>query len=154
MDNDYISSPEQGDEMLDPSMEGESGANQSTDSGSKMRINGITAAGLLLVAGIFDLVNWIPVINHIASFTEALVFGFWFWKLGIGWKNPRVLASGAVGLLVSAVPALSALPETIFSVAVIIGLVAAEDKLGIKIPTPGNIGGAGGVSKPPPLPGA
>ncbi len=153
MDNDYISSPEQGDELLDPSMEGESGAYQKTSSGSTMRINGITAAALLTVAAIFDLVNWIPVINYLASFTQVLVFGFWFWKLGVGWKNPRVFASGAVGTLVSAIPALSVVPETIASVAVIIGLIAAEDKLGIKIPTSGKIGGTGGVSTPPPLPG-
>ncbi len=154
MDNDHISSPEQGDELLDPSMRGESGGIQKVEKRSKKRISGMAAVALLIVAAIFDLINWIPIVNFIASFAEMLVFGYWFWKLGVGWKNPRVFASGAVGAIVTAIPALSAIPETIASVAVIIGLVTAEDKLGIKIPTPGNIGGAGGVSTPPPLPGA
>jgi hypothetical protein len=156
MDNDYISSPEiNGDspnrtmeEMADRSAESESSP---TGNNSARRISGLTAVGLLTVAGIFDLINWIPIVNYIATVGETLVFGFWFWSLGLGWNNPRVLASGAVGLIVSAIPAISALPETILSVAVIIGIVTAEDKLGIKIPIPGTGTGVG-VSTPPPLP--
>lgn len=155
MDNDYISSPELSGDSPDSPMEGgDESTTLKSNSGSKSRISGMTAAALITVAALFDAINWIPILNYASSFTQAIVFGFWFWSLGIGWKNPRVFASGAVGLLVSAVPALSALPETIISVAVIIGLVTAEDKLGIKIPTPGNLGGGGGVSTPPPLPGA
>lgn len=155
MDNNYISSPElSGDSPDSPMEDGVNSTSVKSNSGSTQRINAMTGAALITVAVFFDLINWIPVLNYIASFTEAIVFGFWFWKLGVGWKNPRVFASGAVGLLVSAIPALSALPETLLSVAVIIGLITAEDKLGIKIPTPGNLGGgAGGVSTPPPLPG-
>lgn len=158
MENDYISSPEiSGDSpnqpletMIEESVESEYESASSGNS-QKKRISGLTAIGLLAVAGIFDLINWIPIVNYIATVGETLVFGFWFWSLGLGWKNPRVLASGAVGIIISAIPALSALPETILSVAVIIGLVTAEDKLGIKIPISGTGTGVG-VSTPPPLP--
>lgn len=142
MDSEYISSP---DYMEDAPQE-----TQSTSKGDgHRRISNLAVGGLLAVAALFDLVNWIPVVNYIAAAAEVVVFGFWFWKLGIGWTNPRVFASGAVGLIVGAIPALSAVPETIASVAVIIALTTAEDKLGVKLPMPGT---TGGISTPPPLP--
>lgn len=102
--------------------------------GKPQRIDNITAGLMITVAVVFDLISLIPVVNIISAVAATLIFGLWFLLLGIGFANPKRIATWATGLLVEAIPFLSILPGLTIAVAVTIFMIKLEDKTGLKIP--------------------
>lgn len=101
------------------------------------RINNFQGASLILVAIILDLLSLIPVVNILVSGLAVLIFGVWFYMLGVGFINPRRFAAAAMSFLVEIIPFISWLPGITVAVITTIIMVKSEDKLGIKLPVPG-----------------
>jgi hypothetical protein len=101
------------------------------------RINSLNAGLLILAAIIFDLLSIIPLINVITAFVAWLIFGVWFYLLGVGFMNPKRFATIAVSLIIGVIPVLSVLPELTVAIIAIIIMVKSEDKFGLKIPLSG-----------------
>jgi hypothetical protein len=105
--------------------------------GESSRIPETTAFLMIGTALFFDLLSIVPVVNWIAAIFAWMTFGLWFLMRGVGFINPKKLATWGVAALIGLIPALSAIPELTLAVAVTIMLVRAEDRLGIPLPTPG-----------------
>lgn len=103
----------------------------------KSRINNFSAGSLILVALLLDLVSLIPVVNIVSSFLAILIFGVWFYILGVGFINPKRFATAIIALVVEMVPVISWLPGLTAAVIATVIMVKSEDRLGIKIPSIG-----------------
>lgn len=100
------------------------------------RISNFQGACLIVVALFFDLLSLIPVVNVLVSGLAVLLFGVWFYMLGVGFINPRRFVTAAITYLMETIPFISWLPSLTVAVTAIILMVKSEDKLGIKIPVP------------------
>ncbi len=93
-------------------------------------INFIELLLMLLVAGIFDLMSLIPILNFAVWIFAWLTFWFWFKMKGISLvtDKKRLLTVGGVSFI-ELVPALSALPSWIALILIIYFLNKAEKNL-------------------------
>lgn len=82
---------------------------------------------MLLVAGIFDLISLIPVLNFVVWVFAWLTFWFWFKMKGISLitDKKRLLTVGGVSLI-EIIPAISILPSWIALVVIIYSINKAE----------------------------
>lgn len=93
-------------------------------------INFIELLLMLLVAGVFDLMSLIPILNFAVWVFAWLTFWFWFKMKGISLitDKKRLLTVGGVSFI-ELIPALSALPSWIALVLIIYFLNKAERTL-------------------------
>ena len=110
------------------------------------RIDNIIAGLMIFTALIFDVLSIIPWVNIITDIAAILLFGLWFMLLGVGFMNPRRIATWATAGIIEAIPILSILPGITVGVAATIFMVKLEDKTGLKIP--GKVGGGGKLPTP------
>jgi hypothetical protein len=87
---------------------------------------------MIIVALILDAASIIPIVNFFAVFVAVLVFGIWFYVLGMGVINPIKLAAPFTGIVIEAIPAISAVPAITLSIIITYLLIKVEDKTGIK----------------------
>ena len=92
------------------------------------RIDNITAGLMIAVAVVLDLISLIPFVNLISGLAATLIFGLWFFFRGVGFVNPRRIATWAAGLIVEAIPFLSILPGLTIAVTATIVMIKLEDK--------------------------
>ena len=103
----------------------------------RQRINSVTTIFMVTTAIIFDLISLIPIVNIVSELVAYVVFGVWFYLLGVGFMNPKRFATAAVSAVIGFIPFVSMLPELTIAVVVVIFMVKSEDKLGIKLPSLG-----------------
>ncbi len=98
------------------------------------RISLLSATGLILTAFILDVGSLIPLVNWITAGMATIIFGIWFYLLGISFINPKLLGSALVSFIIETIPFLSWLPSLTAAVIAVIIIVKSEDRLGIKLP--------------------
>lgn len=103
------------------------------DDKPRSRIDNTTASFMIVVALIFDLLNWIPFVNIVIAIIAWLIFGLWFYIKGVGFLNPRRLATAAGGFLIEVIPLLAWLPGLTTAIIITIIMVKSEDRLGINV---------------------
>lgn len=87
---------------------------------------------MIIVGLILDLASIIPGINFFVDFVAVLVFGIWFYVLGMGVINSKKLAGPIAAVIVEAIPAISIIPSITLSIIITYFLIKAENKTGIK----------------------
>ncbi len=103
------------------------------------RIKTWVFCAMLIVAIILDLVSLIPAANDITLVIAGILFGLWWWKLGLGFLNLKKIITYSLSVIVEAVPILAVLPAVTLAVVVTFVISRGEDKLGISI-MPGKFG--------------
>jgi hypothetical protein len=93
------------------------------------RISNFTAGLMVIVALLFDLVGIIPLVNILSQFTALLIFGLWFFFLGVGFINPQRFAAALISTVIELIPFVSILPGLTVAVIICIVTVRTEDKL-------------------------
>jgi len=101
----------------------------------KYRVSRKAFIWMLIFAIILDLISLIPAINVITLGVGAVLFGIWWWKLGLGLINPKKVVTYGVTAIVEAIPIVSWLPGLTVGVIVIFIYSRIEDKTGIKLPS-------------------
>ena len=98
------------------------------------RINTLNAIGLISLAALLDIISLIPLINIAVDLLAMIIFGLWFYLLGVGFINPRRFITALAALIVEFIPILSGLPGFTVAVIATIVMVKSEDRLGFKLP--------------------
>ena len=98
------------------------------------RIGLVSMIFMPMVAIFFDLLDIIPGINIVAAFGFWIVMAIWLFIMEVSMLSVRRLATAGVSIAIGIFPFLSALPQLTVAIIVIIGMVKAEDALGIKLP--------------------
>jgi hypothetical protein len=93
------------------------------------RISNLNAGLMVIVALLFDLVGVVPVLNIVTEFIALLIFGLWFFFLGVGFMNPRRFATVLIATVIELIPIVSILPGLTVAVIITIVTVRSEDKL-------------------------
>ncbi len=103
------------------------------------RLSKMAIGGLVTVAVIMDLLNWIPAIGSIVTAIGWVALNVFFYLKGISVFSGKKLATNLASITIGLIPVLEVLPETTVGIIAIIMFVKAEDKLGVKIPTTASI---------------
>ncbi|MEN9582655.1 MAG: hypothetical protein RL641_609 [Candidatus Parcubacteria bacterium] len=90
--------------------------------------------GLMLGAGLVDLVGLIPVTEDFTIWIFWGVVSFILSKKGVSMFDGKKLATMSVDIVIGLVPVFQALPEVTLGMAAVLAMIYAEDKSGIKIP--------------------
>ncbi|MEA1929547.1 MAG: hypothetical protein U9M92_01500 [Patescibacteria group bacterium] len=99
------------------------------------KISWLSAAFLIVVALVLDLISLIPIVNIIVAPTAWIIFGLWLYILGVGLLNMRRLAAPIISLIIEVIPAVSVIPSLTLAMIITIVIVRFEEKSGIKLPT-------------------
>ena len=79
------------------------------------------------IAGLFDLVNWIPFVNWVIELVAVIGFGIYVWVRGLkAWAN---IAGRLVEVAIESWPLVSILPGTMLGVATTFTIIAVLRKL-------------------------
>jgi hypothetical protein len=104
----------------------------------------ISIGFILLAAGIADLLSLIPFVGILTGTVFWILISVFLWKKGYGFVNGRRLATGGISMLAEWIPAIQAFPLTLVGAVVLIFLIKAEEKTGIRIPLKGKGGSSVG----------
>lgn len=99
---------------------------------------------MLIVGIILDIASIVPVLNFFTDFVAIIVFGIWFYVLGMGIVNARKLAGPIVAMIIEAVPAASIIPSITLSIIITYILIRIENKTGVNVSSVTSIGKGGG----------
>lgn len=80
------------------------------------KIGAVTTASMIFLALIFDAISLIPFVNLTSAFVAWLIFGTWFYLLGLGFANPRRIATIGTSFLIEFIPIISMIPSITFGV--------------------------------------
>jgi len=103
------------------------------------RIKTGTFIAMLIIALILDLISLIPAANDVTLIIAGILFGLWWWKLGLGLINLRKVGTYILSALIEAVPILAILPAVMFAVIVMFVISRTEDKTGLSLPVMGKV---------------
>lgn len=90
------------------------------------------AIQLIFVAGICDFIGLIPLVNALMVSLFWLGANYILKKHGVPLLNGRKLAAVAIDILIGFIPVLQELPEIILGIMVVLAIIYAEDKSGLK----------------------
>lgn len=108
------------------------------------KINNVTAALMITVAGLIDLsdvgidlFHFIPVVGNVFAIVATtalsifawLTFYTWFKIKGVNFSSPKRALAFNGGFLIELIPVLNALPAWTAAVLIIIGSMRVEEKL-------------------------
>lgn len=106
---------------------------------------------MTMLSIVLDLLSIIPGVNWLTEIVAVIVYGIWFYILGLGVISLRKFVAPIIGLIIEAIPAISALPTITISIWVLYAMIRAEEKTGINA-TSVVSAGRGGGARPPRIP--
>lgn len=110
------------------------------------RLGWASIAGLLIVAGVFDLISPILVIGSITGPIYWVSLSAFLFTRGFGLLNARRLTSSIISLIIEVVPAVNTLPAILAGTIAIIIFSRIEDRTGISMHKKG-VANAGAIRK-------
>ncbi len=109
-------------------------ANDNAPQKRPSRIDNETAALMISTALLLDIISAIPAVGQlIADVGGAVIFFFWFLKLGLPLISPKKITTYCVSFVISIIPILSILPEITVAIVAFIIITRGEDELGIQV---------------------
>ncbi len=95
----------------------------------KYRITDSVKWQMLVLAGIFDLISLVPLLNTITKVFALGIFYMWFKIEGVSYSNnPKILANTLLTAIIGLIPIASIVPEQIWNVWKTIAISREEDK--------------------------
>jgi len=99
----------------------------------KIRIKTWVFIAMLAVSIVADLISLIPAANDAVAIVAGVVFGLWWWFLGLGFLNLKKVITYVVSIVAEFIPFVSILPMITVAVIVTFVISRTEDKLGISL---------------------
>lgn len=88
---------------------------------------------LIILSGLVDLMNPIPVLGGLISTGYWIAFSFYSWKTGHGLFNWKVAMTEIISVIAEWIPVVSALPSVVAGTILIVAISRIQDKTGINL---------------------
>lgn len=88
---------------------------------------------LIILAGMVDLINLIPIVGGLVSTGYWIVLSYYLWKTGHGLFNWKVAVPEIISVVVEWVPMVSFLPSVMAGTLAIVAISRFQDKTGINL---------------------
>jgi hypothetical protein len=103
------------------------------DDKPKYRLANVAILGIMSLAGLADLITFIPIAGDIIGPIFWVGASVYFWKSGLGMINPRRLAASLLSFVAELIPIVQEFPTIIVGTAAIIIMSRIEDRTGLSL---------------------
>jgi hypothetical protein len=103
------------------------------DDKPKYRLANVAILGIMSLAGLADLITFIPIAGDIIGPIFWVGASVYFWKSGLGMINPRRLATSLLSFVAELIPIVQEFPTIIVGTAAIIIMSRIEDRTGLSL---------------------
>ena len=103
------------------------------NSSKKSKIGLISAIMLIVLALLFDLMSFIPIIGNIMTWIFWVIISVYFWFIGMGVVNNKRIVIAISSGIIESIPFISWVPSITVGMIAIILMSVFEDKTGISL---------------------
>ncbi len=108
---------------------------------TKYRLGNGSVAIFLAAAGFSDALTFIPAVGDIVDPIFWACAVAYLWHKGLGIVNGKRIAVEAISFIAELIPGVQEFPTIFIAAVAIVVMSRTEDKIGIKIPGKGGVGG-------------